>query len=58
MTRIKNIDPDQPSADHKRIYESVSSTRKGGLGGPFSVWIPGLLPVSGMSGRDSTGTPT
>jgi 4-carboxymuconolactone decarboxylase len=44
MSRLNPIPIDEMTPDQRRVYDIVTSTRKGGLGGPFSVWahVPAL----------------
>jgi 4-carboxymuconolactone decarboxylase len=39
MSRLKQLAPDEMTAEQRRVCELISSTRKTGLGGPFSVWF-------------------
>lgn len=44
MARLTPIPIDEMTPDQRRVYNIITSTRKGGLGGPFSVWarVPNL----------------
>jgi 4-carboxymuconolactone decarboxylase len=37
--RVANVQYDQLDAEQKRIYDIIAGTRKGALGGPFSVLV-------------------
>jgi 4-carboxymuconolactone decarboxylase len=39
MPRLNPVELANMSPEARRIYDVITSTRKGGLGGPFSVWI-------------------
>jgi 4-carboxymuconolactone decarboxylase len=39
MPRLPSLSPEHLSESQRRVYDVITSTRKGGLGGPFSVWI-------------------
>ncbi len=39
MSRLKQLAPDEMTVEQRRVCELITSTRKTGLGGPFSVWF-------------------
>ena len=51
MPRLKPLTPDEMTPEQRKVCEVISSTRKTGLGGPFSVWFrtPALAePANGL----------